>query len=62
MDNPRTRGLLKVELPLQNVSHRHRPRQLASHIQQNVGIQVKGDGDAGLAQAFRRNIWLNVLL
>ena len=60
MDNPWTKGFLKVELPLQNVSHR--PRQLVLHIGQDVGIQVKGDGDAGVSQGFRHNLRLNVLL
>ena len=46
MDNPWTKEFLKVELPLQNVSHRH--RQLVLHIGQDVGIQVKSDGDVGI--------------
>ena len=49
MDNQWTQGFLKVELPLQNVSHR--PRQLVLHIRQDVGIQAKGDGDTGVAKA-----------
>ena len=48
MDNQWTQGFLKVELPLQNVSHR--PRQLVLHIRQDVGIQAKGD--TGVAQRF----------
>ena len=49
MDNQWTQGFLKVELPLQNVSHR--PRPLVLHIRQDVGIQAEGDGDTGVAKA-----------
>ena len=39
MDNPWTKEFLKVELPLQNVSHRH--RQLVLHIGQDLGYRSR---------------------
>ena len=50
MDNPWTKGVWKFELTLQYVLHCE--GQLVLHVGQNMGINVQGDGGAGMAVGF----------